>query len=136
MKYCDQSKLISCFTMKFREILSKYSLSSIFLHNLIFSCYLAFICQLLSRNMKKMGKVCKKQSELISLHFTNDDEILSIANMDSLGRVCEIYVHHRHEVPAADSSDHQVFCKKWVSDLHMTSESKCIGQTFWPSWAK
>ncbi len=31
------------------------------------------------------GKVCEKRSELISQHFTNDDEILSIANFDSLG---------------------------------------------------
>ncbi len=30
-------------------------------------------------------KVCEKQSELISRHFMNDDEILSIANFNSLG---------------------------------------------------
>ena len=34
---------------------------------------------------KLNGKVCEKRSELISQHFTNDDEILSIANFDSLG---------------------------------------------------
>ena len=31
------------------------------------------------------GNDCKKRSELISRHFMNDDEILSIAKMDSLG---------------------------------------------------
>ena len=34
------------------------------------------------------------------------------------------------------TSDHQIFCKKFVFDLHMTSKSKCIGQTFWPSRVK
>ena len=36
-------------------------------------------------------KVCEKQSESISRHFTNDDEILSIANFDSLGRVAPLW---------------------------------------------
>ena len=31
------------------------------------------------------GKVCEKPSKLISRHFTNDDEIPSIANFNSLG---------------------------------------------------
>ncbi len=35
---------------------------------------------------KNNGKVCEKRSELISRHFTNDDEILSIAKFNSLGR--------------------------------------------------
>ncbi len=60
MKYCDQSKLISCLIMKIRELPSKYSVSSIFLETLIFSCYLVvFIGQLLSNDMKTIRKFAK-----------------------------------------------------------------------------
>ena len=78
-KYCDQSKLISCPILKIREILLSFPTS--------FYLFMLFVGFHLSTTVKwhdNNGKVCKKWSELILQHFTNDDEILSIANMYSL----------------------------------------------------
>ena len=60
------------YTMNFRQLSEE----------LMFKKFTQF-ASLMMKHMKYC--VCEKRSELISRHFTNDDEFLSIANMDSQG---------------------------------------------------